>query len=424
MNSVLIVGSGGREHALAWKLHRSPRIDQLYVAPGNAGTSAMAENIAIDATDVPALVRFVIEHDIGLTVIGPEAALAVGLADALTAVGRAVVGPTRAAFRLESSKAFAKEVMYRTGIPTAPFRVFDQLEPALRYVAGAEYPLVIKADGLAAGKGVTMCADADEAEAALRALMVEGIRGEAGRRVLIEQALHGREISLLALVDGEHAVPLPLAQDHKRLADGDTGPNTGGMGAFAPVPLPDGLQVDDLIARIIDPVVTEMARMGTPYRGILFAGLMLTAAVPMVLEFNCRLGDPETQVVLPLLDGDLYLALQATATGRLSDPIAVNQQTAVGIVLAAPGYPDDPQTGQLVEGLDQLPADVLCFHAGTARDDRGRLVTAGGRVVTVVGVAASRDEAAARAYAAPVGFPGMQRRSDIGRGILIAGPTG
>lgn len=417
--TLLIVGSGSREHALAWKLTQSPVVDRIYVAPGNAGTSAIAENVPVAATDLDGIVRLAGERDIDLTVVGPEAPLALGLADRLRAAGRAVAGPDMGAARIESSKSFAKSLMTRAGVPTAAYRVFDRPEEAIRYLARAEYPVVIKADGLAAGKGVTICAGPTEALKAVGAMMIEGIFGDAGRRVVIEEALRGPEISLLALVNGDQVVPLPVAQDHKRLGDGDTGPNTGGMGAYAPVPFVDAEERDRLVRTILEPAVAELARCGTPYRGVLFAGLMLTDEGPRVLEFNCRFGDPEAQVILPPLEGDLLPWLQWTACrgGSLYPPsphIASKPQSAVGVVLAAKGYPEKPESGVAIEGLNGVPDDVLVFHAGTATDKAGRTVTAGGRVLTVVGLGASVDEAVERAYSSEISFEGMQLRKDIG----------
>ena len=414
MTSVLVVGSGGREHAFAWKLRQSPAVDHVYVAPGNAGTAREAENVPIAATDLPGLVRFVAEHDVTLTVIGPEAPLALGLADALRAERRLVVGPGAAAARIESSKSFAKDLMREAGVATAPYRVFDRVEEARRYLARATYPLVVKADGLAAGKGVTVCPDQAAATAAVEALMVAAMHGDAGKRVVIEAALTGPEVSLLALVDGTRVVLLPPAQDHKRLGDGDTGPNTGGMGAYAPVP---GLTEDDhdrLTEEAIQPVVDLLASMGMPYRGILFAGLMMTPEGPQVLEYNCRSSDPETQVVLPLIADDLFPWLVMAAGGRLYGRPQMLRGSAVGVVLAADGYPDAPVTGVPIEGLEAIPAGVVAFHAGTAVNGSGEIITAGGRVLTIVGTGKTVDEAAAKAYAVPVRFAGMQRRSDIG----------
>ena len=420
MKRILIVGSGAREHALAWKLRQSSDVEALYLAPGNAGTATLATNLAVAATDLPGIVRIVEECDIALTVVGPEAPLALGLADALRLRGRRVVGPGAAAAQIEASKSFAKQIMRKAGVPTAAYAVFEEPDKALRHLAQAAYPLVVKADGLAAGKGVAVCATEEEARAFTQALMVERVYGAAGERVVVEETLSGPEVSLLALVDGEHVVPLPLAQDHKRLGEGDTGPNTGGMGAYAPITFlaehdrpACRIQADELTRTILEPVVATLAKAGTPYRGVLFAGLMLTDSGPRVLEFNCRFGDPEAQVILPLLDGDLLPWLEAVADGRLEGPMPVLKQSAVGVVLAAPGYPDKPQVGAPIEGLDDVSPEVLVFHAGTALNADGHIVTAGGRVLTIVGRGDTIQEAAQRAYAAPVRFEGMQRRSDI-----------
>jgi phosphoribosylamine--glycine ligase len=415
MTRVLIVGSGAREHALAWKLRQSPSVSELYVAPGNPGTESIARNMPVSATDVSGVVDLVEELDIELTMIGPEAPLALGLADALRARGRRVVGPDAVAARIESSKSFAKDLMLRTGVPTAHYAVFDDMADALRHAEQAAYPLVIKADGLTAGKGVTICRDAVEAQVTILEMMAHDRFDGAGRRIVIEQYLEGPEVSLIVFVDGERAIPLPAAQDHKRLGDGDTGPNTGGMGAYAPVPFVKAADLATLTALTVQPVVDAMAIAGTPYRGILFAGLILTETGPYVLEYNCRFGDPEAQVILPLLEGDLLPWLEAMASGRLEGPVPVSDHTAVGVVLASEGYPENPLLGRPLDGLDNLPPGVLAFHAGTRRDDLGHVITAGGRVVTIVGTGTSVDQAAARAYSAPVRFAGMQRRGDIGR---------
>jgi phosphoribosylamine--glycine ligase len=420
MKRVLIVGSGAREHALAWKLAQSPHISKLYVAPGNAGTKSVAENVPIAATDLVGICRFVESHGISLTVIGPEAPLGLGLADWLRARGRRVVGPDRAAARIETSKAFAKDVMLRAGVPTARYAVFEHSDDALSYVDDVPLPCVVKVDGLAAGKGVAMCFEREEARSAICAAMQDEQFGEAGRRVVIEEYLEGPEVSIMALVDGERAVPLAPAQDHKRLGDGDTGPNTGGMGAYAPVPFLDTEAVADLTGRTVQPIVSALAEMGLPYRGVLFAGLMLTRTGPQVLEYNCRLGDPETQVMLPIFEGDLLPWLEAVADGTLPAESPRSNGYAAGVVLAAPGYPDAPQTGTPIQGLDHLPPDVLAFHAGTAVHARGDIITAGGRVLTLVGTGSTLGRALGAAYSVPLYFAGMQRRSDIGQAGMEA----
>ena len=413
MTRVLIVGGGAREHALAWKLDQSAGVTALYAAPGNPGIETVARLLPAAATDVPGLVDLVEEYDIDLTVVGPEAPLALGLADALRARGHRVVGPDAAAARIESSKSFAKDLMLRSGVPTARHAVFDDLDEALRHADAAAYPLVIKADGLTAGKGVTICGDAFAARATLLEMMAYGRFERAGQRVVIEEYLEGPEVSLIAFVDGRRAVPLPAAQDHKRLGDGDTGPNTGGMGAYAPAPFVTGHDLTWLTALTIQPVVDSLAAAGTPYRGIIFAGVILTPSGPRVLEYNCRFGDPEAQAILPLLDGDLLPWLEAMAGGTLERTVPIRNGAAVGVVLASGGYPERPRPGCVVQGLEDLPPGVLAFHAGTARDNGGRIVTAGGRVLTLVGTGSNVDEAAMRAYSSRVSFDGMQRRGDI-----------
>jgi phosphoribosylamine--glycine ligase len=414
VTTVLVVGSGAREHALVWKLRQSPRVGRLLVAPGNAGTALDAENVSITATNVQGICRLVREEHVDLTVVGPEAPLALGLADRLRAEGRRVVGPDRDAARLEWSKAFAKSIMARCGVPTAAYGVFTAVGAALDYLDRHPTALVIKADGLAAGKGVLVCSSPYEAQAALLQLFEQRPFGVAGATVVLEERLTGPEISLMALVDGEHAVALPIAQDHKRLLDGDHGPNTGGMGAISPVPEIDDVMRERLMDETIRPVVAELRSMGTPYRGVLFAGLMLTPSGPYVLEYNCRLGDPETQVVVPCIEGDLLPWLEATADGALPPTGPRTSGAAVGVVLAAAGYPDASRVGAPIDGLEAAGEDTLVFHAGTARGAQGSTVTAGGRVLTVVGTAQTLDEARQRAYAAPVRFDGMQRRDDIG----------
>jgi len=417
---VLIVGSGGREHALAWKLARSPRLERLYAAPGNGGTADVAHNVPIAADDVAGLVAFARREAIDLTVVGPEAPLVAGLVDALAAVGLAAFGPSAAAARLEGSKAFARRFMIEEGIPTVPAAIFRDADAALAYLRQQEPPLVVKASGLAAGKGVLMCDTLEEAEAAVRRMLVQREFGAAGEQVLIEERLTGQEVSLLALSDGQTVLPLLPAQDYKRALDGDRGPNTGGMGGYAPSPHLTPALVDEIVARVLRPAVDGMRRRGTPYRGVLYAGLMLTAHGPRVLEFNCRFGDPETQMLLPLLESDLLEALLACVQGRLAETsLRWRPGYNVGVVLASSGYPGAYEKGQPIEGLEQAAeiADVI-FHAGTARQG-GQLVTAGGRVLVVNAVAPTLAEARARAYAAVerIRFAGMQFRRDIAQGV-------
>ena len=422
MRSVLVIGSGAREHALVWALARSPSVGELWAAPGNPGIAAMARIVDIPITDVDALAAWVAAHEIDLAVIGPEAPLALGLTDRLLAHGVPVFGPTRAAAELEWSKGFAKDFMRRHGIPTAPFGVFTGLDAALAFIRKHDSRLVVKADGLASGKGVLLCDTPDEAEAAVRSVLVDRAFGEAGARVIVESFLEGEELSVIALVDGERLAILPPARDYKRLRDGDDGPNTGGMGSFAPVPDLDPGLLALVRETVLEPAVAGLRAEGRPYRGALYAGLMLTRDGPMTLEFNCRFGDPETQVNLPLLEGDLADALLACAEGRL-DPLLITHSSgaAACIVLAAAGYPTCPRKGDEIAGIAEAEqSGALVFHAGTAQRD-GTLVTSGGRVLSVVGVGADLDAATRRAYAAAatISFPGMQMRRDIAASLAL-----
>ncbi|MGH2442915.1 MAG: phosphoribosylamine--glycine ligase [Chloroflexota bacterium] len=414
MTSVLIVGSGAREHALAWKLSQSTEVTRILAAPGNPGIGQIAQRFPVAPLDVPGISRLVREQNVDLTIIGPEAPLAMGLADALRLTGHAVVGPSAAAARIESSKSFAKVVMGMAGVPTAAYRTFDDPQAALDFVHRAHHPLVVKADGLAGGKGVVVCHDVHASSSALNSLMSGKVQSDAARRVLIEEILTGPEVSLLALVDGERCSPLPICQDHKRLLDGDAGPNTGGMGAYAPYPFLDDESARDLCHRFIDPVVAALKDLGAPYCGILYAGLMLTEHGPMALEYNCRFGDPETQALMPLLAEDLLPWLWATATGELRSEPGVKGDASLAVVLAASGYPENPVVGTSIHGLETLPPDVLAFHAGTEVNQQGELVTAGGRVLTLVATGRTVVDAAQCIDAAAVRFEGMQRRTDIG----------
>jgi phosphoribosylamine--glycine ligase len=404
---VLIVGSGGREHALAWKLVQSQFLDELHAAPGNPGIAALGQCHPIRVDDVEGLLGLCRQHKIDLVVVGPEAPLVAGVADELRRTGAAVFGPSKAAARIEGSKAFAKDVLGAASVPTAAL------------LDDARAPCVVKADGLAAGKGVFVCRTQDDVDAAL-------VRARAlGAEVVVEELLDGDEISLFALTDGRAVLPLPPAQDFKRLLDGDEGPNTGGMGSYSPVPLVADDDVDELADLIHRPVVAELARRGSPFVGLLYAGLMLTADGPRVLEFNCRFGDPETQALLPRLEGDLLAALAATAQGELAGiDIAAASKAAVVVVLAAAGYPDAPEAGVPLSGLEAATAQgALVFHAGTALRD-GRLVSAGGRVLNVVGTGDSVGDAREHAYSAieRIDFPGVQLRHDVAQKALhVAG---
>jgi len=421
---VLIVGAGGREHALAWKLSQDSARPLLFAAPGNAGTAAVAENLPISPTDVTGLIDFADRSGIDLTIVGPEAPLAAGIVDAFRARGLRIFGPSRAAARLETSKVFAKELMRRRGIPTAAFEVFYSPLAAIEYAERQRRPLVVKADGLAAGKGVVVAQTPDEAQRAIEEMLIRGTLGDAGRRIVIEDRLEGSEASLLVLVGPGGVRPLVPAQDYKRLSDGDRGPNTGGMGAIAPVDLVAGtdlagisypVPVGEIVNSIVEPVLGAMRRDGSPYTGVLYVGLMLTAEGPKVLEFNCRFGDPEAQVILPLLESDLATALLDVIDGR--DPeLQWRDEFAGCVVLASSGYPGSYSTGLPIRGLDAIPDDVLVFHAGT-RPDGDAIVTSGGRVLNLVGRGATLAAALERAYAgaSAVGFDGMHFRTDVGR---------
>lgn len=415
MVRVLVVGSGAREHALLWKLAQSPRRPQLFCAPGNAGTAQLAESVPIASGDVRALAVWADERAIDLAIVGPEAPLARGIADAFAARGRALFGPTQAAAQIEASKAWTKALLVRHGIPTARAEIVADLEAARRALDTFGTPVVVKADGLAAGKGVTVAATRAEAEAAVRACLVERAFGAAGERVVIEECLAGPEVSVLAFVDGECVVPMVPACDYKRVGEGDTGPNTGGMGAYAP----PALATPELRARvqreILEPTAAALVAAGRPYRGVLYAGLMVTAEGPKVLEFNCRFGDPETQVILPLLASDLLDIVEAVVEGHLDQaPVRWRAGAACGVVLAAEGYPGPYPMGMPIRGLDTAPDDALVFHAGTRATPEG-IVAAGGRVLTVVGQGPDRAAARERAYAALAGihFEGCYYRRDI-----------
>jgi phosphoribosylamine---glycine ligase len=415
---VLVVGSGGREHALCWALAASPLLTKLWCAPGNPGTAELAENVPIGQMDIPALVTFAQEHAVDLVVPGPEAPLVAGIADAMGMAGIRCCGPSAAAARLEGSKTFTKEVCDAAGIPTALWERFDDAAAARAFVRRRGAPVVVKADGLAAGKGVVVAASVAEAEDAIADFMEAGRLGLAGRSVVIEECLVGEEISLFALCDGTHAIPLGAAQDHKRVGNGDTGPNTGGMGAYSPTPaLTDSLH-DEAMARIVQPALDELARQGTPFRGILFAGLMLTESGPKLIEFNVRFGDPECQVLLLRLKSDLLAALLAACDGELGAfALRWRRETAIAVVMAARGYPADPVLHTPIGALDAADAipGVKVFHAGTARLD-GQLVSAGGRVLTVCATGANLATARSAAYraVAAIDWPEGFCRTDIG----------
>jgi len=419
---ILIIGGGGREHALAWALARSPRQPDLFIAPGNAGTAALGRNVAIQPTDIKGLLAFARQERIDLTVVGPEQPLVEGLADTFEATGLPVIGPTAQAARLEGSKAFAKAFMARHGIPTAAHRTFgvEQYDEATAYLEAQGAPIVVKASGLAAGKGAFVCATRAEAQHALDQIMKTRAFGLAGDEVVVEHYMEGEEASVFALTDGDHYVLLTPAQDHKRIGEGDVGLNTGGMGAYAPTPVVSEALLNRVCREIIEPTLAGMAQEGCPYRGFLYVGLMITPEGPKVVEFNCRLGDPEAQIVLLLLKTDLVKLFQALAEGRLHDVTAVTGSGAAAcVVMASGGYPASYQKGFPIEGLDAAAAmnDVVVFHAGTRRDDAGQTLTAGGRVLGVTAVGDDLAEALDKAYRAVdvIHFEGAQYRRDIGQ---------
>jgi phosphoribosylamine---glycine ligase len=414
--NILLIGSGGREHALAWKLRQSPLLDRLYCAPGNGGIAAVAECVALDPLDFSAITSFVREKQIGFVVVGPEAPLAAGIVDHLTAAGIRAFGPTAAAARLESSKGFTKDLCAANSIPTAAYRRFSDAAAAKDYIHARGAPIVVKADGLAAGKGVILAQSVAEAEAAVDDIL-GGLFGQAGTSVVIEEFLQGEEASFFALVDGAYALPLVTAQDHKRVGDGDTGPNTGGMGAYSPAPVMTEALIEETMARIIRPTVAAMAKAGTPFRGVLFAGLMLTGRGPYLIEYNARFGDPECQVLMARLKSDLLPALLACADGDLNGmDLHWSDQPAVTVVMAARGYPGAYEKGEPIEGLEaagQLPG-IQIFHAGTrARDSE--ILSAGGRVLNITATGETLAEAVDRAYqaVARIHWPGGFFRRDI-----------
>jgi len=416
--NVLLVGKGAREHAIAWKLKQSPLLRELYVAPGNAGTAAIAKNVPIPVTDVPALLKFAAENKIDFTIVGPEAPLALGVVDAFQKAGRSIFGPTKAAAQLETSKSFAKGVMLRSGVPTAQAKTFTDFAAARDYVAAVEPPIVVKADGLAEGKGVVVAETRDEATAALKQQMVDRQFGAAGEKVLIEEFLQGREVSVFGIVDGQSVSSLVAACDHKRVGDGDTGPNTGGMGTFSPPSrmLWNPEVADRVLKSVFRPVAKAMCDLGTPYRGILYAGIMMTGLGPKVYEFNARFGDPEAQVIIPRLKTDLLNVMISAAKGDLGNiTLEWDPSPCVGVVVASGGYPGKYPTGFPITGLDKTDTDVMVFHAGTKPMPDGTVVTDGGRVLTVTAIGDSHEAARSKAYdnARRISFTGNFYRNDI-----------
>lgn len=415
---ILVVGGGGREHTLVWKIAQSPLVDKIYAAPGNAGIAQLAECVDIGSTDLSGLADFVQEKPIDLTVVGPELPLVLGIVDEFEQRGLKIFGPSKTAAQIEGSKAFCKQLLKKHGVPTAEFKIFDAADAAIDYIGKEGAPIVVKADGLAAGKGSIVATSEEEAVEAVRRIMVERAFGEAGDRVVIEEFLEGEEASILALTDGEAIVPLVSSQDHKRIFDGDRGPNTGGMGAYAPAPVITREMADQVFKDILEPTIQAMAEEGRPYKGVLYAGLIIASDGPKVLEYNCRFGDPESQVVLPLMEADLVEAMLAVCDGWL-DEVAVKERhgAAVCVVLASKGYPGSYEKGKVIGGLDELSRldGVVAFHAGTARRD-GEIVTDGGRVLGVTGFGRTIEEAIEQTYSAVelVSFEGMQYRRDIG----------
>ena len=421
---LLVIGSGGREHAIAWRLAQSPRVQKVYVAPGNGGTAREPglENVPLGKTEE--LIAFVRAEGVQLSVVGPEAPLAQGVVDAFRDAGLRIFGPTRAAAQLESSKDFAKRFMLRHGIPTARHATFERAADAKAYVAEQGAPIVIKADGLAAGKGVVVATSVAQANEAIDAMLLTNRLGEAGARVVIEECLEGEEASFIVICDGRHALPLATSQDHKRLRDGDEGPNTGGMGAYSPAPVITPKLHARVMREIIQPTIQGMARDGLPYVGFLYAGLMIDGeGRPRTLEFNCRLGDPEAQPILMRLKSDLLALFEAALEGRLENATAEwDRRAALGVVLAARGYPEQPVSGDRIDGIPAPSENCRVFHAGS-RLDGDRLVTSGGRVLCVTALGDSLRVARQRAYAAAevIRFDGMQYRHDIGnRGLRRA----
>ncbi|MGZ8421792.1 MAG: phosphoribosylamine--glycine ligase [Nitrospira sp.] len=419
---ILVVGGGGREHALVWKIAQSPRKPQIFCAPGNAGIEGLATCVPIKADDLAGLRDFALHEHIDLTVVGPEAPLALGIADEFRKSRLKIFGPTKAAARLESSKSFSKDIMAANHIPTATSRSFEQMEEALAYLDQQPVPIVVKADGLAQGKGVVVATTREEAKQAVRDAMEKSLFGQAGHRVLIEEFLDGEELTIMAFTDGKTVVPMVPAQDHKRVGDGDTGPNTGGMGAYAPAPIASAALREQVTREVLQPTVDALARLGCPFQGVLYAGLMIVKGRPYVLEFNARMGDPETEVVLPLLKTDLVEVMEAVVNHRL-DQLAVEwrDDTAVCVVMTSPGYPGSYQTGFPIQGLTTQPADahLAIFHAGTRRETE-RVVTAGGRVLAVTAWAPSLLQAREQVYQAvpSILFDGRHYRTDIAHRAL------
>ena len=416
--NILIIGGGGREHALAWKLSLSERVDKLYVCPGNAGMEKIAECVPAELTDdIDALIKMAGDKSIGLTVVGPEAPLTEGIVDRFTEAGLRIFGPSKGAARLEASKVFSKEILRRHNIPTGEAEIFSEAKEAISFMESKEMPVVVKADGLAGGKGVIICKSRDEAVNSIKLIMDEMIFGSAGSEILIEEYLEGQEVSILAFTDGESVLPLIPSQDHKAVYDADEGPNTGGMGAYAPATIIDEKLLDKITGEVLTPVVRGMAKEGKRYTGVLYAGLILTGTGPKVLEFNVRFGDPETQAVLPLLKTDILTPIEACIDGNLRDVrLEWERGYSVCVVLASGGYPGKYEKGKPINGLEEASKGVRLFHAGTATE-KDNIVTNGGRVLGVTGAGTTLEEAIGKTYSAvsKINFEGMHYRKDIGK---------
>ena len=421
---VLIVGSGGREHCIVWKIFQSSLVDKIYCAPGNGGTALVAENLEIAATDIDSLLKFARKEKIGLTIVGPEAPLVEGIVDKFQSAGLKIFGPRKELALLEGSKIYAKEVMRKFGVPTADFEVFTGPEKAKEYIIKKDAPIVVKADGLAAGKGVIVCQNKSEAFAAVDLIMVDKKFGQAGERIIIEECLQGEEVSVLVFTDGETILPLISSQDHKRIFEGDKGPNSGGMGAYSPAPLVGEDNLTDIIKKVFKPVIEGLKREGKPYKGILYGGLMMKNDIPYVLEFNVRFGDPETQAILPKLKSDLVEIILKAIDGKLlGTKLEWDSRFCLCVVLASGGYPGSYQKGKEIKGLESLESreDIFVFHAGTKLVSRNQsaavsLLTSGGRVMGVVGLGDNIEDAQNKVYKAikKVEFEGMYYRKDIG----------
>lgn len=419
---VLVVGSGGREHALVWKISQSPKVSKVYCTPGNAGISEQAELLSIKATDLSGILEFALKEKIDLTVVGPEDPLTRGIVDLFESKGLRIFGPTQRAAEIEGSKAFAKEIMKKYGIPTASYEIFEDPEKATSYIRAKGVPIVVKADGLAAGKGVMVCRTLEEAIDAVDRIMIKKIFGEAGRRVVIEECLEGEEASYIAFTDGKTILPLASSQDHKPVFDEDRGPNTGGMGAYSPAPVINEEVNRRIVEEILRPLIYGMEREGRPYRGVIYAGLMIKENQPKVLEFNARFGDPETQPILMRMRGDIVPLLEACIDGSLSRfKIEWDPRAAVCVVMASKGYPGDYEKGKRIEGLEEVSRmkDIFVFHAGTAHMN-GEIVTNGGRVLGVTGLGESIPKAIDWTYQAvrKIHWEGMHYRTDIGKKAL------